>query len=116
MLKVLWQDVPYEVTRIVMADDVRSRFQTVLAPIVERYKLSLSNENTAPCPGDFWIGCSPRTGWADADPYRIAWASSLEAREALRSLTTQLPRHRRESVSLMRLLFPTQVRSAVAVA
>ena len=114
MVTVLWQDTRYDVSRVVMSDDIRSRFQSALAPVVERYGLTHADELATPRPGDFWIGCSPRNGWREPDPFRTAWASSLEIRDALASLTAVLPRYRREAFSLVRLLYPKPAAAKLA--
>ena len=116
MVKVQWQDVIYQISRIVIADDVREHYQYALAPVAERYDLEISNDCTSPRTGDFWIGCSPKDGWENADPFLTAWASGLEIRHALFSLNATLPRHRRAIPSVTRFAIPRLASARLAFA
>ncbi|MFO0937595.1 MAG: hypothetical protein U0798_13890 [Gemmataceae bacterium] len=116
MVRINWQDVSYDVVRIVMSRDARKQFESCMANITHRYGLQFATESAVPAPGDFWIGCSPDQGWGDADPYRVAWASSFEIREAFAALNAVFPHPRKTHVSLMRLLFPEPSRPVAAIA
>lgn len=116
MVKIQWQDVSYQVSRIVVADDVREQYRNALIPVVERFGLELANDCATPRAGDFWIGCSPQGGWGNADPFLTAWASSLEIRHALFSLNVTLPRYRRTIPSVTRFAIPQLAPARLAFA
>jgi hypothetical protein len=119
MIRITWQDISFEVTRLIVSEGLGEAFRAALDPVVERFGLVVADESAEPRPGDFWIGCSPRGGWQDADPGRTAWASGVEVREAIVCLSVSLPRHRRVAlapspgVTRLRQLF-TVVRPAAA--
>lgn len=78
MIQLTWQDQPLAVRRIVLRRDDRTSYETRLGELAEQLGLSIADDDSAPQSGDFWAGCHPSAGWADADPLRVGWASLVD--------------------------------------
>ncbi len=91
MIQIQWadrllssrQNVKLKVQRIVF----RASDWAMVGPIVQRIAddagIEIANEHATPTPGDFWLGCSPRLGWGEADPDTMGWACSVEVSLAI---------------------------------
>ncbi len=83
MIHVNWQDQWLDVRRLVFRRGHEDTFDAALDRLAARFRLEVTDDGSDPRPGDFWIGCHPRSGWGDADPERIGWASLVEVPLAL---------------------------------
>ncbi len=63
MIRMNWQDEPLEINRLVFRRGLSRSLDAAIDSLVTR----------------FWIGCHPRSGWGEADPRLIGWASVVEA-------------------------------------
>lgn|GEM_PF-5512185 len=82
MIRVNWQNEALAVRRLVVrrADWAPD---SPVAALAARAGLLTADETATPTPGDFWLGCSPRSGWDCADPARVGWACFVEVPHAL---------------------------------
>ena len=78
MIQIIWQDQRLSVNRLVFRHGHETAFDATLDRLAARFRLELSDDLTEPRPGDFWLGCHPRTGWGSGNPERIGWASAVE--------------------------------------
>ncbi len=83
MIQVNWQDQWLDVRRLVFRRGHERAFDAALDGLAARFRLEVAGDQTEPHPGDFWIGCHPRTGWGNANPELIGWASLVEVPLAL---------------------------------
>ncbi len=79
MIRMNWQDEPLEINRLVFRRGLSRSLDAAIDSLVTRLRLESAGDETDPRPGDFWIGCHPRSGWGEADPRLIGWASVVEA-------------------------------------
>jgi hypothetical protein len=86
MIRLHWQDELLTVRRLVLRADTRDHFAHTLLPLARRAGLVLGDESADLLAGDFWVGCHPEGGWADADPSRVGWASLVEVPVAVAAL------------------------------
>jgi hypothetical protein len=78
MLRLFWQGQNLNVNRLIYRRGLGSQFDDAISAIASRLQIALGDDDSEPRPGDFWIGCHPRTGWGEADPLQIGWASIIE--------------------------------------
>ncbi len=91
MIQIQWQDrllttrrnVKLTVRRIVFRASDGPVVGAIVRSIADAAELETANEHAVPTPGDFWLGCSPRAGWGQADPDTIGCACSVEVSLAL---------------------------------
>ncbi|MCE9561364.1 MAG: hypothetical protein K8U57_04860 [Planctomycetes bacterium] len=91
MIQIQWQDRLLTPRRLVKLTVRRLVFRASDWPVggsfvrnlAEQAGLEIADEYATPTPGDFWLGCSPRSGWGQADPDTIGWACSVEVVLAL---------------------------------
>jgi hypothetical protein len=78
VIHVYWQDQLLDVRRLVFRRGHEVTFDATLDQLASQFGLAVTDDGADPRPGDFWIGCHPRSGWGAADPERIGWASVVE--------------------------------------
>jgi hypothetical protein len=77
VLRIYWQGQQLDIGRLIFQHN-RDSYAKALSDLATRLRLDVGDDSADPRPGDFWVGCHPRTGWGDADPELIGWASVVE--------------------------------------
>jgi hypothetical protein len=83
MIRLNWHDQPLRVGRLVYRNESELTFGATLDRLAALLRLDVADDRAEPRPGDFWIGCHPRTGWGGADPEQIGWASLVDVPQAI---------------------------------
>ena len=86
MIRIDWQGQRLDVRRLVFRPGDGAALVATLTAAADRHHLEVADDRAEARPGDFWVGCHPRTGWGDADPERVGWASVVEVPVAVEAL------------------------------
>jgi hypothetical protein len=79
VIRVRWQDEALWVRRLVFRPSDWRAAGVPIDRLAAHAGLLTADESAVPRPGDFWLGCSPLGGWADADPSAVGWACFVDA-------------------------------------
>lgn len=83
MIRIDWDDHPFDVQRLVVRRELSPLLLTRLRRIAVRGGLFIVSPAAVPQAGDFWLGCTPDTGWGDADPSEVGWAGLFGLDDAI---------------------------------
>jgi hypothetical protein len=78
MVRLTWENEVLDVRRLVARPDLPRAYARAVADLAARLGLAVATPAARPRPGDFWLGCSPDGGWADADPSTVGWVSPFD--------------------------------------
>lgn len=78
MVRLNWQGQHLTIDRLVFRQEHRDAYVKTLNELAVRLHLDLGDAAAEPRAGDFWIGCQPRSGWGNAEPELIGFASVIE--------------------------------------
>lgn len=94
MVRLTWDNEVLDVRRVVIRRGLPGAFERAVRGVAERLGLAVARPDAAPRPGDYWLGCSPDAGWADADPSVVGWVSPLDVETGLALLRAEEERAR----------------------
>lgn len=87
MVQLTWENEILHVRRIVVRRDLPRSYRWAVRRIAEQLELPLVLPDVLPRAGDFWLGCSPDSGWGDADPSTVGWVSPFDIDVGLKLLS-----------------------------
>ena len=88
MIRIDWDDHPLDVQRLVVRRELSPLLLARLRRIAVRSGLFIVSPAAVPQAGDFWLGCTPDSGWGGADASEVGWAGLFGLDDAIRVLET----------------------------